>query len=107
MKTKILEILEKRGNGCSFVELSEIDGFKGDLWFGEGDKNIIYWFNISSEAIGAINDLRKEKRIELVSTSPLVYHIDGQVPTFPIAKQDRKYKKPRWQPCAINKGQKF
>ena len=107
MKNKIIDLLRKKGSGRSFVELSEIAGFKGDLWFGEGDKNIIYWFEMSSEAINAINELRKEDKIILVSTSPLVYHADGSVPTFPLAKQDRKYKSPRWQPCAINKGPKF
>ena len=107
MKTEIIELVEKKGDGISFVELSELEGFNGEFSFGEVDKNIFYWFGISSEAIDAINELREEEKIKLVPTSPLVYFVDGQVPTFPIAKQDKKYKDPRWQPCAINKGHKF
>lgn len=107
MKDLIVDMLAQKGSGRSFVELSEIDGFEGDLCFGDADKNIFYWFNISHEAIDALNELRREEKIELVSTSILVYYADGRVPSVDLAKQDRKYKNPRWLPCAINKGKKF
>lgn len=107
MKTKILNLLKEKGSGRSFVELSEIDGFTGNNNFEIEDKNIILWQNISPEAINAINELIEEKKMEMVSTSPFVYHADGKILTLPIAKQSRRYKKLRWLPTAFNKGPKF
>ena len=107
MKTKILNLLKEKGSGRSFVELSKIDGFTGNNNFEIEDKKIILWQNISSEAINAITELIEEKKIEMVSTSTLVYHADGKILTFPIAKQFRRYQKLRWFPAAFNKGPKF
>jgi hypothetical protein len=107
MKSKILSVLKEKGGGVSFVELSEIEGFTGELVMGIKEKNIIFWHNVSKEAIHAINELIKEEKLEMVTTQPIVYHVDGEVPRLPIAKQDRKYNSLRWQPVAFNKGVNF
>jgi hypothetical protein len=107
MKNAIIKMLTEKGNGISFVQLSEIDGFSGDLAIGNTEKNIYLWFKCSEEALNAINELRQEEKIEIKPTLPLVYHIDGLVPLVPIASQDRVYKSERWEPAVINKGIKF
>jgi len=107
MKNAILQKLKTKGDGVSFVDLSEIEGFKGDLWYGDTDKNIYLWFSCSQEAVDAIKSLIDKGRIELKETSPFVYHADGLIPKFPIAKQLRPYKNARWCPVAFYKGHKF
>lgn len=107
MEAVIIELVKKTGGGVSFVELSKIEGFSGEYWFGEADNNIFYWFSCSEAGTDAINNLRKKGIIALVSTSATVYHADGLIPTFPIVNKAKKYKHPRWQPAAINKGSRF
>ena len=96
---------DKGGKGISFVELSNaVEGFDGDygLEWGEEDSNIFLWMSMSKEAINAFQDLFKEGIIEVASTHPLVYIIDGRIPKHPIAKRiNHKYKKPRWLPVAM------
>ncbi len=35
-------------------------------------------------------------------TQLLVYLVDGQVPSLPLARSPRTYKKPHWLPVAFN-----
>jgi len=59
---------------------------------------------LSEDAVDAMRSLLQEKMIALVPTSALVYIVDGCVPTAPIARSARAYKKPRWAPVTIDLG---
>jgi hypothetical protein len=103
MKDKILSVIKSR-RGVSFVELErEIDGFKGNLDYGNVDNNIFYWFGMSNEAADAISSLIREGAIEIKQTQFITYFIDGISFEPPkIAKQIRKYSSPRWIPVVFN-----
>jgi len=104
VKKKIIDMLEKFGDGVSFADLSRIDGFKGTNLYGLTEQNIYFWFNCSKPAIDAIDELIEEGVILLKCTDPFVYYADGLVPKYPLAKQpNRKYVNSRWLPVAINR----
>ena len=107
LKTEIINLLAARGDGVSFANLSEIPGFSGNTGMEVENKNIFIWFTCTEEAIQAIKELLNEKQIELHSTSHMTYIIDGCVPGYPVAKSDRHYNTPRWQPMALKKGKLF
>lgn len=107
LKKAITSMLRTNGDGVSFANLSTIPGFSGQAGMEIEDKNIFIWFSCSEEAIQAIRDLLNEKQIELHSTTHLTYIVDGCVPRYPVAKSDRAYKTPRWQPMALKKGKLF
>ena len=86
----------------SFAELSrKVDGFSGSVSLGFG-KNICLWFGLSQDAADIMGDLIKSEVIEAKATSPIIYMIDGMIPSFPVAKQNREYKTPRWAPVVFN-----
>jgi hypothetical protein len=107
LKKAIVSMLEEKGDGLSFVDLSSIEGFCGDMELMIGDKNIVLWSKISQQAITALSELSADKIIDIVGTSVLVYHADGLLLTYPIAKENRRYKQTRWAPSVINKGSGF
>ncbi|OPX93100.1 MAG: hypothetical protein A4E59_02892 [Syntrophorhabdus sp. PtaB.Bin027] len=103
LKQKIGSFISSWGGGVSFVELEQhIPGFRGDYSIGFEDKNIWFWFHCSSESIDAIDELLKEGRISIKTTTPLVYIADGGMPNVPMAKGNRTYKTPRWLPVVFN-----
>lgn len=106
MKEKILNLVKSNGGGTSFVELQNgINGFVGKYAFSSerlAEKNIWMWFTCSNEAVDALSELVKERKIFLKATSFWVYLVDGCVPGIPMAKQSRKYKKERWLPTVLN-----
>lgn len=107
IKDAIIAMLKEKGSGRSFIELSEIKGFAGDQEMVVGDKNIVIWVDMSSDAISALNQMRDDKFIDIVATSELTYHADGVLLHYPIAIENKKYKESRWRPSAINKGINF
>lgn len=108
IKTGIVAMLQEKGNGLSFVNLSAIPGFAGDTAIELGSKNIFFWFHCSAEAVEAIAQLVDERVIEILSTSPLTYHADGQLPPYQLATSwKRSYVSPRWAPAQIVKGKAF
>ena len=107
IKNDIVNMLQEKGSGRSFVELEKINGFAGSQEMVIGDKNIVIWSSISEEAIMALDELRLNETINIVETSPLTYHADGTLLSYPLAKKNRKYKNSRWLPSAINKGKQF
>lgn len=102
LETKILQRIRHIGCGESFVGLHSIEGFSGDLMFGDREKNIWTWFWCSQEAVEALAHLLETGLVEVKPTSPLVYAIEGMLPQVPIAKQPRVYKSPRWLPVVLN-----
>jgi hypothetical protein len=107
IKAEIISMLTDVGEGLSFVNLSEIEGFKGDLELEIEDKNIILWSGVSQDAITGLNQLMTDGIIDIVGTSELTYIADGTLLAYPIAKSNRQYKTPRWLPSVINKGRMF
>ena len=102
LKQKIASFIN-RGGSVSFVELEQhIPAFRGDYSIGFEDKNIWFWFHCSSESIDAIDELLKEGRISIKTTTPLVYMHDGRMPSLPVAKRIMTYKTPRWLPVVFN-----
>ena len=101
MKKQILGLIQINGGGVSFVELSRLDGFKGDLsWCIK--ENIVFWDGMSEEFIISMQELLRSKEIIIRSSVALVYAYDGQVLNLPIAKDvKRSYKKPRWLPIVF------
>jgi hypothetical protein len=92
----------KRG-GVSFAELSRIEGFNGDLSLCHGTyNNIVFWVNMSREAIDAIHQIREEGDYEMTPTPFMVYLIDGMALDLPLVKRRTNYKKPHWLPVAFN-----
>lgn len=106
-KNKLKENIESEINrlkrGISFVDLSRIKGFTGEFEWIDTKWNVVYWPKISEEAIEAMEDLVKEKKITVRPTNWLVYFIDGCVPKYPIAKSIRNYKRTRWLPIIFDK----
>jgi hypothetical protein len=107
IKSAIITMLSNKGNALSFFELSRIAGFSGDQTIQIEDKNIYIWHDCSSEAIEAIFQLISEQLIKMMPSSAEVYTVDGFVPKFRVAKQDRHYRSPRWKPTEIAKGPAF
>jgi hypothetical protein len=91
-------------SGVSFVELSDIEGFKGDCEIGLSERNIVYWPGVSLEAFNILVRLQDAGVFHYVPTSPLVYIIDGCTLRLPLVKSAAKYKTPHWCPVALNKG---
>jgi len=110
MKQQILDVIRSLGgSGVSFVELqNRIDGFRNDGeggWvYGDTQKNLLFWFNMSEGAVEALEELIRTKQVLLEPTNPLVYMIDGAIPNVPIAKQDRAYRSERWVPVTLKLG---
>ena len=112
LKTQIEEFITKRDH-VTYAELSNhIPGFKrkvpeGELSYliedGRFD-NLIFWVNVSDEAVAALDRLMRDGRIHRVPTSALVYFADGKALSIPIAKKVRSYKKPHWFPVCFRPG---
>lgn len=103
MKDKIYDLIKTRRH-VSFAELSQIDGFKGDLSFGFSE-NLLLWTGMSEEAVEAMSDLMKTKKITPDSngTTLMCYFADGAALSLPVAKSlKREYKKPHWVPTTWN-----
>jgi len=102
MEEEILNLVSNRQH-VSMVELcQEIEGFKGELEWYVGSNTVI-WSHCSIEAIEAMSNLTKEKKIMAVIVSPMVYLMDGAVPIYPIARsQTHNYAKPHWMPIVFS-----
>lgn len=101
MKQIILDYIKRRGH-VSYAELSrDIEGFNGDFE-DQLKPNLILWSGLSLEASIAIDELVKERAININAASALVYMIDGIMPNLPIAKRVQAYKKPHWLPVTFN-----
>lgn len=106
MKDKILSRVREKGN-VSFAELAHLLGeeAKGDLALTLKEyENIVLWMGMSEAFYEAVSSLLADEVIQLDSTIPLVYMIDGMALNLPIAKQKRNYKSLRWAPVVINLG---
>jgi hypothetical protein len=101
LEDKIHQFIKTRGGGVTYVELSNIEGFKGDYQIGDEEHNIWFWHSVSLEAAKAINKLVLEGKIVRKESMLLVYAYEGQILNMPIAKKVRTYKKPHWLPIVF------
>jgi hypothetical protein len=102
-KQKMLDTVLRRGNDATFAELfRENDDFRGRESLNLRDLNIVIWPKVSDDFIDAIIELLNDKSIEMIQASERTYMLDGEVVDLPIAKSDRKYKKPHWRPVTIS-----
>jgi hypothetical protein len=90
------------GDHVSFAELSQIDGFNGDLSLSLDD-NLVVWAGMSREACDALETIRREGEYILIPTSPMTYMFDGAALSLPLAKRPRAYKTPHWAPCVLSR----
>ncbi|MDQ1246897.1 MAG: hypothetical protein QG597_1265 [Actinomycetota bacterium] len=103
-----------RRNGGEYVSFAELQrdatAYEDNQWSGDyamevkPGSNIFIWFGMSPDAIAAIDSLIKRKVVDLVPSSEMVYMVDGIMANAPIAKQARNYKKPRWMPVTLYRG---
>ena len=71
---------------------------------GPDHSNIVIWSGLTREAVEAYCEAKKEGRIDVAPTSPLIYLIDGRSSNLPLAKSKRHYAKPRWCPVELRPG---
>ena len=103
IKQRIKDHIFKMEN-VSFMELSYLDGVKGDCEFFLEGFNLVLGAGLSSECLGAITELLDENQIHFVPTEEIIRFDGGPVPNYPVAKSIREYKKPRWLPIVFNPG---
>jgi hypothetical protein len=77
---------------------------ENNMFLGDPDKNILVGFDMRADVVDALGELSNENRIDMQITVPLIYMIDGGIPTLPVAKQLPKngYKKLHWLPIVFN-----
>lgn len=88
----------------SFAQLSRIEGFRGDreMLVDTGHvSNIVLWAGMSLEAIEALKQIIAEGEYEFEPARWMIYAIDGEMLTYPLAKRARNYKKPHWLPVVV------
>lgn len=105
IKTELLALVH-RYDHVTFAEVSmHIDGTRGNfaLYLPNND-SVMIWSGLSAEAIGATDELIREKLIHFRPTDLLVYLADGELLRLPVAKTVRKYAKPHWLPMVISVG---
>ena len=106
MKDEILSYITQADH-VSFVELQQrfsqcFDG--GSLALTLEEYNIVLWIGFTQEGCKAMSELLKDNLIHFKPCSTLIYMVDGRLLNFPIAKRERKYKKPCWLPVVMRPG---
>lgn len=97
-----MKALMSRGS-TSFAELAKLEGFEGEFGIAsEGNENVVYWVNMSQEAVDAIMQIRAEGEYKMVPAPLWVYAVDGRLLTMPRVTGDYRYKKPHWLPVVFN-----
>jgi len=93
----------------TFAELTSIPGFIGEYSMVNEEPNVMYWDNMSTEAIKVLNKLLQDKEIYMIpDVTPLglggSYIADGVTLTIQIVGANppkRGYKTTRWLPVLI------
>jgi len=107
LESAILEAVNDM-NYVSFAQLNQIDGFQvpddSESCHGlEIAPNTLLWYGMTKEGSDAVIRLLDEHKIAIAPTDTLVYLIDGECLTLPIANGGRKggYAKPHWLPVTL------
>lgn len=64
--------------------------------------SIMLWWGMSEKLVRTITQLLADDVIHIHPATELTYLADGAVPSYPIAKSLREYKKPRWYPVCFH-----
>jgi len=103
MENQILEYL-KNVSTATFIDLSNnISGFSGEELLGFKDyKNVLLCPQISNEAIEALSNLKKNRKIEYKAVEPGFYLARHNISlNHPIATEGTDYEVPHWLPVSI------
>ncbi len=103
MASAVLDLV-RRCPGTSWVELCRhIDGARGERALFAG-RNVLLWNEVSQGLIDAVKALNEAGLIEVRASIPLVYMVDGEIPTLPWARRVpvNGYASPRWLPTVLN-----
>jgi hypothetical protein len=74
LEAAIREALKR--DHVSFAELSGLPGFRGDYSLSSADfPNVIWWANMSEDAIDTLNRLREEGVFHFHPASPLLMDV--------------------------------
>ena len=90
----------KENNVTSFVDLETIKGFKGKHRLSS-QNFIVFWNNISFEAMLAIQELIFESKIEYLVVMPYFYKKEGKILNLPVLRSTKnihRLKKNYWLP---------
>lgn len=107
IKDKVYELIKKT-TSVSYVDLEHYFDEIGFEWRGdlammsENYENIVYWSGWNESALNVLSELLAEGWIVGNGASQLIYQIDGKGLNMPVAKSQRNYKHPRWQPIAFD-----
>ena len=108
VKEEVLKFI-KIHDQTSYVELEELFeqigfNYRGKYAVGavSAESHLITWSGWNAEAFNILSELLAEKLIEQVSVHPVIYFLDGEGLTLPVAKTAKNYKKPHWLPVAFN-----
>ncbi len=103
LKKNIVEMIDGRKRTVTFVQLSEIEGFVGNIAIGIPGMNVIIWEGISQTAHTCIHELLQEKKILARETAPIIYLSDGYILRYKRAlRLDIPYKSRRWMPISFD-----
>jgi len=106
MTEKIIQTVKFYGAGTSFVDLKSHIGkpMKGEYILSLPNMpNSILWFDVSDEFIEAVFQAVKSKKVSLRPSVPLIYAMDGMLPSLPVGRARKKdYKEPRWIPVTFS-----
>jgi hypothetical protein len=108
-KKAILQEL-KQFDQLSFAQISQLPLCAGeDALSADDDINLVLWVHLAFETVVALKQLLIEDILDVKTTTPLVYHMDGQTLDFPLAKKIElgHYKEPHWVPVIFSKGPKW
>lgn len=110
----VIELFRKTPNGVSFVEIEralEDAGInpKGSYALVNDRLNVALWVNVTEEFIELYKELVTEGIIRARPANPMIYFIDGKVPSLPIAKRipNNGYKELHWMPMELEQGDNF
>lgn len=104
VKQSLLEAARTLRSGISMVELVNNAGpeARGDYMLtAPGHPNVVLWTGVSAEFCRAYSELMRDKLLECVPTTALVYFIDGEALDLPLVKSLRAYKTPHWLPVTV------
>jgi hypothetical protein len=99
IKDQIYKMI-KENSMTSFVDLETIQGFKGKHRLSS-QNFIVFWNNISFEAMSAIQDLIFESKIEWKAVVPYFYKKEGKILNLPVLRSTKnihRLKKNYWLP---------
>ena len=109
-KKALIEVMEIRDNGVSFVELIRCSpSLAGTLTCVMKDnENVILWNGLSRACIRALGALLDKDVISYEVCAAMLYELDGVKVPLPVAKNTtHPHKSEHWLPVVFNRGSKY